>query len=77
MSKEAIDPPPERSGSAAESGDSGIGSEKNVSVTTRLSDYLGREVDSKQADLISIYACFLTGFTSSVSFSVRLYILGG
>ncbi|KAK1921177.1 hypothetical protein DB88DRAFT_499920 [Papiliotrema laurentii] len=51
------------------------GSEKSETPTVqekstiaRIGDYLGREIDSKQADLISIYACFLTGFTSAISF---------
>jgi hypothetical protein len=53
------------------------GSEKSETPTVqekstiaRIGDYLGREIDSKQADLISIYACFLTGFTSAISFGV-------
>lgn len=45
--------------------------ESKPSSLARVSAYLDREIDSKAADLISIYACFLTGFTSSHSFTVR------
>lgn len=31
--------------------------------------YMQEVIDSKKCNLISIYACFLTGYTSSVSFS--------
>jgi hypothetical protein len=41
------------------------------SSVARVSAYLDRDIDSKAADWISIYACFLTGFTSAHSFTVR------
>lgn len=40
------------------------------STLSRIGSYLDTDIDSKKADLISIYACFLTGYTSSHSFSV-------
>jgi hypothetical protein len=40
------------------------------SALSRLSQRLNTDVDPKQCISISIYACFLTGFTSSPSFSV-------
>lgn len=42
-----------------------------VSFGTRVKTYLNTEIDSKATDLISIYACFLTGYTSAHSFTVR------
>lgn len=32
--------------------------------------YLNKAIDSKRANPISLYACFLTGYTSALSFSV-------
>lgn len=39
--------------------------------TSRAVTYLQSQIDSKKCNAVSIYACFLTGFTSAVSFSVR------
>lgn len=43
------------------------GSVKVHSVALRLRE----EVDPKQCQWVSVYACFLTGFTSAISFTVR------
>ncbi|KAL7420416.1 hypothetical protein Q5752_005387 [Cryptotrichosporon argae] len=40
-----------------------------LSARARVGRYLQSGVDSKTCDLISIYACFLTGFTSAISFT--------
>ncbi|RSH78369.1 uncharacterized protein EHS24_002094 [Apiotrichum porosum] len=37
--------------------------------TSRAVTYLQSQIDSKKCNAVSIYACFLTGFTSAVSFS--------
>lgn len=39
-------------------------------MITRIRKELAREVDNKQTDAVSIYACLLTGFTAAISFSV-------
>lgn len=59
----------------ADAGESGSSTpEPNAKTSSssvaRVSAYLDRDIDSKAADWISIYACFLTGFTSAHSFSV-------
>jgi hypothetical protein len=36
----------------------------------RAADFLQTDVDAKKCNPVSIYACFLTGFTSAPSFSV-------
>jgi hypothetical protein len=43
------------------------------SVITRVRTVLNQEVDNKRVDWVSIYACLLTGFTASISFSVSLH----
>lgn len=39
------------------------------SLITRVKAVLDQEVDNKRVDWVSIYACLLTGFTASISFS--------
>lgn len=41
-----------------------------ASLSTRIRTVLDQEVDNKRVDWVSIYACLLTGFTASISFSV-------
>jgi len=43
-----------------------------VSLSQRAWSYLQAQVNSKECVSVSIYACFLTGFTSAISFSVSL-----
>jgi len=61
------------SGRSSETGEMELGTKNpsQQSTANRVKSYLDREIDSKATDLISIYACFLTGFTSAHSFSVR------
>ena len=40
------------------------------SSMARCWSYLESDVDNKEVNLVSVYACFLTGFTSVHSFSV-------
>lgn len=55
---------------SAESGDVEAGKTAPQSLSTRAWNYLQAQVDSKQCVSVSIYACFLTGYTSAISFSV-------
>jgi hypothetical protein len=41
-----------------------------TSLITRARSILDQDVDNKRTDWVSIYACLLTGFTASISFSV-------
>jgi hypothetical protein len=52
--------------STAESG--GLASSRKPAFR-RLTDHLDREIDSKACSPISVYACFLTGYTAAISFS--------
>jgi hypothetical protein len=59
---------------SAESGDVEAGKDvpqslSHQSLSRRAWDYLQTQVDSKECVSISIYACFLTGYTSAISFS--------
>jgi hypothetical protein len=70
---------PEGAGAGAESGRSsetgemdGTKMSSRQSTASRMMSYLDREIDSKATDMISVYACFLTGYTSAHSFSVSL-----
>jgi len=47
------------------------------SFSARIRTVLNQEVDNKRVDWVSIYACLLTGFTASISFSVSLHITSG
>jgi hypothetical protein len=47
------------------------------SLITRVKAVLDQEVDNKRVDWVSIYACLLTGFTASISFSVSQHIPSG
>jgi hypothetical protein len=47
------------------------------SLITRAKTVLNQEVDNKRVDWVSIYACLLTGFTASISFSVSVPIKSG
>jgi len=47
------------------------------SLSARVRTVLNQEVDNKRVDWVSIYACLLTGFTASISFSVSLNITSG
>jgi hypothetical protein len=47
------------------------------SLITRAKAVLDQEVDNKRVDWVSIYACLLTGFTASISFSVSVHITSG
>jgi len=60
------------SGRSSETGELELGGKTSPpSFSNRMSSYFGREIDTKATDWISVYACFLTGFTSAHSFSVR------
>jgi hypothetical protein len=48
-----------------------------TSLITRARGILDQDVDNKRTDWVSIYACLLTGFTASISFSVSLPWLRG
>lgn len=45
------------------------------SEPARVKSYLQSIVDNKKCNPISIYGCFLTGFTSAMSFSVSQLLL--
>lgn len=42
------------------------------SLVARSVEYLQDQVDPKKCIWVSIYACFLTGYTSAMSFSVSV-----
>jgi hypothetical protein len=54
--------------------DTPISRQTRGSALSRLVATLKEDVDNKRADNVSIYACLLTGFTASISFSVSLLI---
>ena len=51
--------------------ESGRRSSATPSVARRVMAYLDRDIDTKAAHTLSVYACFLTGFTCAHSFTVR------
>ena len=60
-----------------EMNESGSPSMQRRPIARRTWDYLQTDVDSTACNYVSIYACFLTGMTGGLSFSVSLVSLVG
>jgi hypothetical protein len=50
----------------------GVGG-KPISTVERVKGFMKSPVDSESCNTLALYACFLTGWTSAVSFSVSAW----